>query len=227
MADDGNAPDPSTPPDAPTGTTPGSGPLMSLLASGLELWIRQQCEAVESLELQLHGTALQLLRGRLEGVTLLARRVVFNALEIELMELRSEAIQVQVGNLLKGRALQLDHPFLVRGQAAFTGEGLSRSLAAPQWRCLGDQLAEALLGLSPLQDLRIVRDSLVLAAEASVDHQRVELETRPQAVEGELEIQALQSDNRYRLPGDPNIRIEVANLEGGMLQLHGEARVSP
>jgi hypothetical protein len=29
------------------------------------------------------------------------------------------------------------------------------------------------------------------------------------------------------LPGDPNIRIEAANLEGGMLQLHGTARVSP
>ena len=227
MADDGNAPESGTPAGAPAGGTTSSGPLLSLLASGLELWIRQQCDAVESLELQLHGSALQLLRGRLEGVTLLARRVVFNALEIELMELRSEAIQVQVGNLLKGKALQLDHPFLVRGQAAFTGEGLSRSLAAPQWRSLGDQLAEALLGLSPLQDLRIVRDSLVLAAQASVDNQRVELETRPRAVDGDLEIQALQGDHRYRLPGDPNIRIEAANLEGGMLQLHGEARVSP
>lgn len=227
MADDGNAPESGTPAAAPTGAPPSSGPLLSLLASGLELWIRQQCDAVESLELQLHGSALQLLRGRLEGVTLLARRVVFNALEIELMELRSEAIQVQVGNLLKGKALQLDHPFLVRGQAAFTGEGLSRSLAAPQWRSLGDQLAETLLGFSPLQDLRIVRDSLVLAAQASVDHQRVELEARPRAVDGDLEIQALQGDHRYRLPGDPNIRIEAANLEGGMLQLHGEARVSP
>ncbi len=219
MADAGNAPEPSA--------TPSSGPLMQLLASGLQLWIRQQCDAVESLELQLHGTALQLLRGRLEGVTLLARRVVFNALEIELVELRSEGIQVQVGNLLKGRSLQLDHPFLVRGQAAFTGEGLSRSLASPQWRSLGDQLGECLLGLSPLQDLRIVRDTLVLTAQTSGDRQPVELETRPQAVEGDLEIQALQGELRFRLPGDPNIRIEAANLEGGMLQLHGEARVSP
>lgn len=227
MADVDNAPESGAPTGPSAGASASSGPLLSLLASGLELWIRQQCDAVESLELQLHGSALQLLRGRLEGVTLLARRVVFNALEIELMELRSEAIQVQVGNLLKGKALQLDHPFLVRGQAAFTGEGLSRSLAAPQWRSLGDQLAETLLGLSPLQDLRIVRDSLVLAAQASVDNQRVELETRPRAVDGDLEILALQGDHGYRLPGDPNIRIEAANLEGGMLQLHGEARVSP
>jgi hypothetical protein len=29
------------------------------------------------------------------------------------------------------------------------------------------------------------------------------------------------------LPADPNINIREANLEGGLLQLHGSARVSP
>ena len=48
--------------------------MLNLLASGLQLWVRQQCDAVESLELQLHGSALGLLRGRLEGVSLVARR---------------------------------------------------------------------------------------------------------------------------------------------------------
>lgn len=41
--------------------------MLQLLASGLQLWIRQQCEALDSLELQLHGSSLGLLRGRLEG----------------------------------------------------------------------------------------------------------------------------------------------------------------
>ena len=40
-------------PDAPTpeATAAGqaSGPLMQLLASGLQLWVRQQCDAIESL----------------------------------------------------------------------------------------------------------------------------------------------------------------------------------
>lgn len=77
-------------------TTPkSSGPVLQLLASGLQFWIRQQCEAVESLELQLHGSAMALLRGRLEGVSLVARRVVFRELEIEMAELRSGPIAFQ------------------------------------------------------------------------------------------------------------------------------------
>ena len=31
-------------------------PVLQLLASGLQFWIRQQCESVEQLELQLHGS---------------------------------------------------------------------------------------------------------------------------------------------------------------------------
>jgi hypothetical protein len=120
-----------------------SSPVLNLLASGLQLWVRQQCDAVESLELQLHGSALGLLRGRLEGVSLVARRVVYAALEIEMVELRSSAIQVQLGNLLKGQAVQLHHAFQIEGYVAFTAAGLGRSLCMAQWRSLGDQLAES------------------------------------------------------------------------------------
>lgn len=198
-----------------------SGPVLQLLASALQFWIRQQCEAVESLELQLHGSSLGLLRGRLEGVSLVARRVVFSSLEIEMVELRSDAIQVQMGQLLKTRTLQLDHPFQVEGYAAFSGPGLSRSLCTPHWRPLGDQLADGLLGLAPLQELRIERDVLVLRA------QGMSCDTRPQATEGRVELISVDNDHRVALPADPNIQIDEANLEGGLLQLHGSARVSP
>jgi hypothetical protein len=198
-----------------------SSPVLQLLASGLQLWIRQQCEAVESLELQLHGSSLGLLRGRLEGVSLVARRVVFSSLEIEMVELRSDAIQLQMGNLLRGRAVQLDHPFEISGSVAFSGAGLSRSMCTPHWRPLGDQLVDGLLGLTPLQNLCIERDRLVLQA------QDRRCETVPRAVNGGLELCSSEGGACVALPADPNINIREANLEGGLLQLHGSARVSP
>jgi hypothetical protein len=198
-----------------------SGPVLQLLASGLQFWIRQQCQAVDSLELQLHGSTLGLLRGRLEGVSLVARRVVFNALEIELVELNSDAIQVQLGGLLRGQPLQLEHPFQVSGSVALSGPGLSRSFSTPHWRGLGDQLADGLLGLAPLQELRIERDRLLLWAQGR------RCETLPRAVDGRLELVNVDSDLSVALPADPNIRIEHTSLEGGLLQLQGQARVSP
>lgn len=204
-----------------------SSPVLQLLAGALRLWLRQQCEAIESLDIQLEGSTLALLRGRIEGVRVLARRVVYQGLEIEQVELCSEPIQVQVGRLLQGRSLELEQPFAIQGQVGFTADGLTRSLAQPQWRSLGDALGEALLGIAPLSELRLQADRLVLSACSLAVGDRIELETHLLAREGTVEIRACGGEVAMRLPMDPNVRIEQAGIEGGLVRLAGRARVSP
>lgn len=206
------------------------GPMLALLARGLELWLRQQCEAIGDLEIQLEGSAAELLRGRLEGVRLTARQVVYQRLEIEQVTLRSEAIRVRMGVLLRSRTVQLEHAFRVRGQVVFSGEGLGRSFSIPPWSGLGDGLAEELLGLAPLSGIRIADDRLILSAPGGIDPpgegRPIELATEVAAVEGTVELRAEPGARRSRLPMDPKIRIERAQLGGGLLELGGEALVS-
>ncbi|MEA5415413.1 LmeA family phospholipid-binding protein [Synechococcus sp. BA-132 BA5] len=217
------------PPEAPQSAAdaaPG-GPVMSLLARGLELWLRQQCEAIERLEIRLEGSGLRLLRGRLDGVRLRARRVVYQAIEIEEVELRCDGIQVRLGSLVRNQAVQLEQPFRIQGLVSFSGEGLSRSFSTPAWRSLGDGLADDLLGLTPLAGLRISEDRLLLRAFASGDREPVEREVAVRADGGTVELRCAEGDPYARLPMDPNIRIERAELGAGLLHLEGEARVSP
>ncbi|MEX0589047.1 MAG: DUF2993 domain-containing protein [Cyanobium sp.] len=208
----------------PDSTT--AGPVMQLLARGLQLWIRQQCQAIGFLDIQLEGTALQLLRGRLAGVQLMARRVVYKDLHLELVELRSGSIQVHIGNLLKGQPLELERAFQIEGQVSFTPDGLSRSLIAPQWRALGDSLGEHLLGIVPLVELGMNHDHLVFAAQGLGSRELIQLETTITAVEGSVEICSCDGTISCRLPMDPNISIEAARLESGMVHLLGVAQVS-
>lgn len=208
-----------------TAALPGSGPVLQLLASGLQFWIKQQCDAVDQLELQLHGSALQLLRGRLEGVSLVASGVEFAGLPMERVELRSGAIQLQTGPLFKGQGLKLDHPFAVRGQVLFSGTGLDRGLGNRRWRGLADGLAQDLLEAPTLGELAIADGALVLASGG--DQPQRKLATRPEAVDGALELASLDGQRRTRLPADPNIRIKRACIQAGKLELHGEAQVSP
>ncbi|MGB7564623.1 MAG: DUF2993 domain-containing protein, partial [Prochlorococcaceae cyanobacterium] len=190
-----------------------SSPVLQLLASGLQLWIRQQCQAVDALELRLHGSALQLLRGRLEGVSLVAQGVVYQQLMFERVELTSSLIRVQMGGLLKGQGLQLQEPFRISGTVGFSAEGLERVLTSPPWQWLGDLLAEQLLGRSPLRSLHIAEDRLVLVvAQAEIPAVAgpplLELQARPEAVNGSVEIRAIEGEAVARLPMDPSIRID-------------------
>jgi hypothetical protein len=214
------------PPTSAEPLTP-AGPLLGLLSRGLELWLRQQCSLIEGLEIQLEGSAAQLMRGRLEGVRLRARRVVYQNLRFDRVELASGVIRVRMGALLRGQSLKLEHSFQVRGSVAFSGPDLGVSLATPSWRSLGDGLAEEILGLSPLAGLRIDEERLVLIAHGSGSGRPLEVATSVRAVEGNLEVRSLDGGALARLPMDPAIRIEQAQIGGGLLQLLGEARVSP
>jgi hypothetical protein len=217
---------PSSGGDAPGGSEAPSGPVLALLARGLEIWLRRQCEAIETLEIQLQGSAAQLMVGRLEGVRLSARRVVYRDLRLESVELRSGPIRVRRSSLLPGRDLNLDEPFEVAGTVAFRGEDLGRSLACPAWRDLGDGLAQDLLGISPLAGLRIDEQQLVLQALPSGSEEPVEIAAEVRAEGGSLELRSLEGGALSRLPMDPAIQIHTAGLRGGLLELEGEARVS-
>jgi len=209
------------------GERSSGGPLLALLARALELWLRQQCQQIDSLDIQLEGSAARLLQGQLEGARLRARRVVFQDLRFESVELRGEAIQLRPGAALRGQGNLLREPFLVRGQLYLNSEDLNRSLGSTQWRQLGDNLVEALLGVSPLMQVRILDRRLILSAPSAVQERPIEVAATLAASGGTVVLQTQAQGPTYRLPMDPAIRIERAELEAGTLLLEGEALVQP
>lgn len=200
-------------------------PLLGLLARALELWLRRQCQAVHELDLQLEGSMAQLLRGHLQGVRLRARGVEYQNLSLEQVELRSDAIQVRLSGVLRGQSLRLEHPFRVRGSVVLTGEGLSRSLARPQWRGLGDQLGEGLLGVTPLAGVKLREEIMILWA--SPPQGQAEVEARMALTAEGLEVRPLTGGAPLPLPMDPAIRLERADVRSGRMELVGEALVRP
>ena len=201
------------------------GPVLSLVARGLELWLRQRCQAVGELEIHLEGSIGEVLRGHLQGVRLRAREVVFQNLSLDRVELRSGAIQVRVGGLLRGQSLRLEHPFRIRGSVRFTGDGLSRSLTTPEWQALGDQLCEQLMGVTPLESVHLQGESLILRAQAL--HGVAQVETRMVLTPEGLEVRPLDGRPPLPLPMDSAIQLERAEVRSGRMELAGEALVQP
>lgn len=205
-----------------------SSPVLGLLSRGLEFWMRQQCRAIETLEIRLEGTALQLLRGRLAGVSLRARGVVYQELELKEVELRGEEMRIRVGTLLREQNLELETPFLVRGRIRFSSEGLNRSLAHPNWSWLGDQLAEDLLGIRPLEVLTIRGDQVILQARSGgAEGISVERAVALEARAGMLELKSMDHEQVCQLPMDPAIQLEWAEVGCGHLDLGGIGTINP
>jgi hypothetical protein len=201
-------------------------PLLRLLARALQLWLRQQCDAVHSLEIELRGSSRDLLRGRLEAVRVQARGVSYHQLELALVDLEVGELQLQLGRLWGGQPLQLPPQIPITGVVSFTPEALNRSLHQPQWQALADRLAEELLGVSPLVGLQIRDQRLVFQAKGLGHSEPLELETKLSAEAGSVRIHAATGSIDTLLPMDPSITVQRATIEAGMVVLEGSAIVS-
>lgn len=204
-----------------------SGPLLQLLANGLNLWIRRQCDEVGDLNLVLNGSALQLLRGRLKGVELVGRLVTFQGLPIQRAELSSGPLNINLKPSQPGQLLQLQEPFQIQGSVTMGGQDLNRALVTERWRWLGDWLAEQLMGLTTLGNFEIDNDTLVLTAPVIHEGEVVSKRFQLDAAHGTVRIRLIETDGEVLLPMDANIKIEEAHLRGGQLHLSGQAAVTP
>lgn len=213
---------------APSATADRSGgPVLALLSKGLELWLRRQCEEVDTLELQLEGAMAQWLQGNLQGVRLRARRVVFQNLCLDQVDLASEPIRLKLPGLLRQQPLQLDQPFRVRGSVVFSEEGLSRSLTRPEGQELADLLCQGLQGGGTLQGAQLQEGRLILQLVPPQGGQPEALHTHVVLSATGLQVAPLQGGPPVAIPLDAAITLERAEVRDGRLELAGVALVQP
>ena len=204
-----------------------SGPVLQLLASGLQRWIRNQCDSVDELNLALQGSAIELLRGRLKGVSLEARRVSVEQLPLVRAELQSGELKTMFRPGQPTQPVQLKDPFSIQGEVVLSGTDLNKALATDRWRWLADLLAEQLMGLTPLRSLAIDNDHLVLTADVITGTDPVQRSFLLCADQGTIRLNHCDAEGQLFLPMDPSITISDARLQGGQLVIKGNATVHP
>ena len=204
-----------------------SGPVLQLLASGLQRWIRSQCDSVEDLNLSLQGSAFALLKGHLKGVTLQAKHVQFQQLPLVRAELQSGELKASLRPGQPTQPVQFEEPFLVSGEVVLSGVELNQALASDRWRWLGDLLSEQLMGLTPLRSLTIDNDILKLTADVITGKDPVRRSFRLYAEQGTIRVDHCDAEGGMLIPMDPAIQIEEVRLKAGQLVLKGTAKIQP
>jgi hypothetical protein len=130
---------------------PSSKLISKVLSPAVRLWLRSQVESVEELDLRIEGGDRQILSGCIPKVAIAARRAVYRGLHLSQVDLTGEMIQINLGQVLKGKALKLLDAVPIYGDLAWAEADLNASLQAP---LLKNALAEFVLpwlrSVSPL-----------------------------------------------------------------------------
>jgi hypothetical protein len=134
------------------------GLISKVLSPAIQLWLRSQVEQVETLQVNITAGDRQILSGTIPQVHLLAKRAVYQGLHLSHVDLLGQNIRVNLGQVMRGKALELLEPIAVTGQINLLSVDLNASLNAPL-------LADAIRLF--LQDLLRSSDALDLDNEAS------------------------------------------------------------
>jgi hypothetical protein len=105
--------------------------ISKVLSPALKLWLKSQLDHVEDLEIKINGGDTQILRGKIDSVTLSTTKAVYQGIHVGEVQLKGENIAVNLGGVLRGKPLRLLEPIFVTGELLVPENYLTASLSSP------------------------------------------------------------------------------------------------
>lgn len=124
--------------------------ISKVLSPALRLWLRSQVEQAEELDFQIEGQDGQLLRGHVPQIFLSSKQAIYQGLQLGKVLLKGENIRVNIGQIIKGKPLQLLEPIRVSGEIHLTEIDLQASLTS---EILANAFTDLLMALLELNDV--------------------------------------------------------------------------
>jgi hypothetical protein len=104
--------------------------ISKVLSPAVRLFLRSQVERIEDLEMQIQGHDRQILRGYIPGVFLAVGKAVYQGLHLGRAKLQGENIRLNIGQVLRGKPLQILEPIRVSGEVEINEQDLNNSIAS-------------------------------------------------------------------------------------------------
>ena len=100
------------------------------LTPAVKFWLRSQLETVEDLNIKISAGDRQILRGKIEEVSLQTTKVIYQGIHVSQAEVSTQDIAVNLGGILRGKPLRLLHPIFVQGNIKLIPEDLHTSISS-------------------------------------------------------------------------------------------------
>ncbi|OCR02895.1 hypothetical protein BCD67_16600 [Oscillatoriales cyanobacterium USR001] len=126
----------------------GSRIVSAVLSPAVQLLLRSQVSQVKELSVEISGSDRQILSGVIPKVAIAAKGAVYQGLHLTNISLSGTGIRINLGQVIKGKPLQLLEPIPVIGVLKLKEADFNISLSAP---LLSNALHDFLLPLLPIE----------------------------------------------------------------------------
>ncbi|MBN4003959.1 DUF2993 domain-containing protein [Nostoc sp. LPT] len=221
--------------------------ITQVLTTAVKLWLRAQVSQISELEVEIKASDRQLFSGRIPSVSVFATHAVYQGLLITQIQLIAENIRVNIGSVLKGKALRLLETVPVVGDLIVDEKDLNASLSSD---LLSTALSDLLVKVSPTdypqsqpikwQEILLGNNQIILRGLKVTNSETTPLEIclGLQLLSGhELQLtyipikpdqkDILKDNHEYNLDLGSDVDIQELTLIPGKLVCRGRINVNP
>ncbi|MEM9806448.1 MAG: DUF2993 domain-containing protein [Cyanobacteria bacterium P01_D01_bin.56] len=111
----------------PSSPPRGSRLISRVLPVAVKFWLQTQMDDIGKLTFEIQATDRQVLSGKIPGVALSAQQSVYQGVQITDVAVQASDIHINIGQVLRGKALRLEQEFPIAGQVSLSKEDLETS----------------------------------------------------------------------------------------------------
>lgn len=105
----------------------GSRLISRVLPVAVKLWLQSQLDEIGNLNFKIQATDRQVLSGYIPGIALSAQQAVYDGVQITDVNVQARDIKINIGQVLRGKPLQLKQAFPIEGQVVLDSDALAAS----------------------------------------------------------------------------------------------------
>lgn len=110
-----------------TQSAAGSRLISRVLPVAVKFWLQTQLDETGELAFEIQATDRQVLSGKIPGIALSAQQAVYQGVRLTDVAVQASGIEINIGQVLRGKPLRLKQAFPIEGQVAFDGDSLGAS----------------------------------------------------------------------------------------------------
>ncbi|BAP18114.1 LmeA family phospholipid-binding protein [cyanobacterium endosymbiont of Epithemia turgida] len=186
--------------------------ISKVISPAVQLWLRSQLDHVDTLEIKIQGSDSQILGGYIPEILIKTKGVIYQGLHLNQADVTGKNIRINIGQMIKGKPLQLLEPVQILGEVKLTENDLQASLTSV---LLGDAFQELLIALLAYQGVSNPRQIL---DHYEINWQEVNLSQLSFVLQGlvsknEVSTQIL-IEGQLELMSSQSLRLILLNIEG-------------
>ncbi len=201
-------------------------PLLHILAIGLEVWLRSQCQSLGELNIKLKGKTIKILKGIIDEVKVSANKINFKGLRIEGAEFTTSIIKLNFSINPNNQIVSFQEKFVLGGRLTVSSTGLSKTVSSKEWNWIKNLMSETLVEGRAITNIQIQNNKLKLDS-LDKNNESFTDEFYIRATNGSIEFNDSIQSQSVILPMDPSIVIKTINICEDIIYLRISSTVTP